>query len=173
MISPAAMPARRRIYYPRPLASLPDILMIRFPRRFAGGGLSPKVYHPILVETPDEQLEVEAFLAREGDLLAAPSFLDERMSTFPREHLTVAHYRPSKAGWPYVQLCQWPADFAARASSKERLFTRGAYTFELFRDRKRLEDASSALVASLDRRHALHVEIVFPEWSADPQAPPN
>jgi len=76
----------------------------------------------------------------------------------------------SRAGWPYVQLCQWPAEFAARVSSKDRKFARGTYTFELFRDRKRLEEATRVLLTSLDRRHALHIETVFPDWSADPDA---
>ena len=173
MVSLAATLARRRIYYPRPVASLPDILMIDIPRRFASKRLALGRFYPIMVETVEEQAEVEAFLAAERDSMVSPDLLEERLSTFPKEHLTIAHYRPSHAGWPYVQLCQWPAEFAARASSKDRMFARGTYTFELFRDRKRLEKATTAILASLDQRHALHVETVFPDWSADPDASPH
>jgi hypothetical protein len=130
-------------------------------------------FYPIMLETIEEQSEIEAFLAEERDLVVPPDLLDERPSTFAREHLTIAHYGPSKTGWPFIQLCQWPVEFAARASSKDRMFARGAYTFELFRDRKRLEEATRVLIASLDRRHALHVEIVFPDWSSDPGASPH
>jgi hypothetical protein len=173
MISLAATLARRRISYPRPIASLPDILMIDIPRRFASRRLSAKRFYPIMVETAEEQAQVDAFLARERETLVAPDLLHMRPSTFPKEHLTIAHYRPLEAGWPYVQLCQWPAEFAARASRGDQVFMRGAYTFELFRSRNRLEKATKVLLASLDRRHALHVETVFPDWSQDPDAPAN
>jgi hypothetical protein len=173
MVTLAGTIARRRIYYPRPLASLPDILMIDMPRRSATTRAALKRFYPIMVETVEEQSEIEAFLAKERDEIVVPGLLNERLSTFPREHLTIAHYRPSQADWPYVQLCQWPADFAARLSGRDQLFARGAYTFELFRDRQRLEKAASALVATLDRRHAPQVEIVFPDWSNDPGAAPH
>src|SRR4051812_527471 len=136
MITLGATIARRRIYYPRPLASLPDILMIDMPRRSAARRLALKRFYPIMVETVDEQAEIEAFLAQERDRIVAPDLLDERLSTFPREHLTIAHYRPSQAGWPYVQLCQWPADFAARISSKDRRLPHRPHQLERFRGRQ-------------------------------------
>ena len=167
MVSLASTAARRRIYYPRPVASLPDILMIDIP------GLLLGRYYPVMVETGEEQSEIEAFLAEERHSMVSPDLLDERSSTLLSEHLTIAHYGPSASGWPFVQLCQWPAEFAARASSSDRMFARGVYTFELFRGRKRLEDASNVLLQSLDQRHALHVEIVFPDWSAEPGSSPS
>lgn len=173
MVSLAATIARRRISYPRPVASLPDILMIDIPRRFATKRLPLGRFYPIMVETIEDQSEVDAFLEEERDLLVSPDILDERPSTLQREHLTIAHYGPAQSGWPFVQLCQWPAEFAAKASNKDRKFARGAYTFELFRDRKRLETAATVLLASLDRRHALRVETVFPDWSADPDVSPH
>lgn len=173
MVSLAETIARRRIYYPRPVARLPDILLIDIPRRFASKRLPLERYCPVMVETVEEQTEVEAFLAEQRHSMVSPDLLYERASTLAREHLTIAHYEPSAPGWPFMQLCQWPAEFAAKASSEDRMFARGVYTFELFRDRKRLEKASKALIASLDRRHALHVEIVFPDWSPDPDASHN
>ena len=170
MGSLAATLARRRIYYPRPVARLPDILMIDIPRRFAAGSLLLSRFYPIMVETVEEQSQVEAFLTAKRERLVSPDLLDGRPSTLSRENLTIAHYGPSQTGWPFVQLCQWPAEFAARASAKDRIFARGCYTFELFRDRKRLEQATRVLLASLDRRHSLHVETVFPDWSLDPDA---
>lgn len=173
MVSLAATVARRRIYYPRPVASLPDILMIHIPRSFASKRLPLGRFYPIMVETVQEQSEVDGFLAQERDSLVPPDLLDERPSTLLREHLTIAHYGPSVPAWPFVQLCLWPVEFAAKASSKDRLFARGVYTFELFRDREALEAASKELLASLDQRHALNVELVFPDWSADPDRSPN
>ena len=173
MVTLAATIARRRVYYLRPVECLPDILMIELRGRFAGRRVSLERFYPILIETIEEQSEVEAFLAQPREKLAMPDLLKERASAFSREHLTIAHYAPSEAGWPFVQLCQWPAEFAARTSSDDRLFTRGVYTFELFPDRKQLEEASKVLLASLNREREPHVEIVFPDWSADPDAPPH
>lgn len=173
MVTLAATTARRKIYYPRPIANLPDILMIDMPRHFVGKRRSLERFHPIMVETAEEQAELDAFLAQERESVVSPDLLDARPSTLARKHLTIAHYGPSKPGWPFMQLCQWPAEFAAKASPEHRLFVRGAYTFELFRDRERLEAASKALLASLDQRHSLHVEIVFPDWSVDPDASPH
>jgi hypothetical protein len=44
---------------------------------------------------------------------------------------------------------------------------------ELFPDRDSLEKATKILLATLDPQHAPHVEIVFPDWSPDPDASPN
>ncbi|HVU28813.1 MAG TPA: hypothetical protein VHE36_00295 [Sphingomicrobium sp.] len=173
MVSLAATLARRRIYYPRPVATLPDVLMIDVPTRFASKRLALGRFWPIMVETIDEQLEIEAFLERERDRLVPPDLLDERPSVMPRKHLTIAHYRPSGSRWPYLQLCQWPADFTARAPDSDRMLARGAYTIELFPDRRKLEKATRVLLASLDRRHSPHVEIVFPDWAPDPDATPS
>jgi hypothetical protein len=173
MVTLAATIARRRIYYPRPVECLPDILMIELPRRFATRRRALKRFYPILIETMEEQSEVEAFLAGPREGLVMPDILAERPSSFSKEHLTIAHYAPSEAGWPFVLLCQWPAEFAARASSQDRLFMRGIYTFELFPDRRELEEASSVLLRSLDLEREPRIEIVFPDWSADPDAPPH
>ena len=173
MVTLAATIARRRIYYPRPVECLPDILMIELPRRFATRRRALKRFYPILIETVEEQSEVEAFLARPREGRVLPDLLAERPSSFSKEHLTIAHYAPSEAGWPFVLLCQWPAEFAARASSHDRLFMRGIYTFELFPDRRALEEASKVLLRSLDREREPRIEVVFPDWSADPDAPPH
>ena len=173
MVTLAATLARRRIYYPRPVECLPDILMIEIPPRFGRRRRALKRFYPILIETIEEQSEVEAFLTKPRDKPVMPDLLAERPSAFSKEHLTIAHYAPSEAGWPFVLLCQWPAEFAARASSEDRLFMRGIYSFELFPDRKQLEEASKVLLKSLDREREPHIEIVFPDWSADPDAPPH
>ena len=173
MVSLATTVARRRIYYPRPVASLPDILMIDIPSRFSSERLCSGRFHPILIETIEEQSEIEEFLGQERDFLVAPDPFEERPSIFARQHLTIAHYGPSEAGWPFIQLCQWPAALVAKASSKDRMFLRGTYTFELFQTRKRLETATKILLESLDGRDAVHVETIFPNWSADPDAAPH
>src|SRR3546814_15246349 len=54
--------AARRLYYQRSLATLPDILLIEIPARFAGSGLALHRYYPIILESLDEQQEFESFL---------------------------------------------------------------------------------------------------------------
>ena len=173
MVTLAETVASRRIYYPRPVASLPDILMIGMPRRFASWRPASRRFHPIMIETTQEQAEVEAFLAEDRDSLVMPDILGDRLSSLAGDQLTIAHYRPSRAAWPFVQLCQWPAAFTARARGMDRAFARGAYTFELFRDRVALEKATRTLLASLEGRHSFQVATIFPDWSADPGARPG
>lgn len=170
MSSPGSTIAPRRSYYPRPIASLPDIVMIDISRRFAGGNLPLRRFFPIMIETLEEEAELDAFLAEKRDAVTLAKFLGGRPSTLPAEHLTIAHYGPPGRGWPFVQLCQWPARFAARIPTVHRLFARGAYTCELFLDRDRLERTSQLMLSSLAKRHALKVEVVFPDWSAPPDA---
>ncbi|MFC3443846.1 hypothetical protein ACFOKF_22105 [Sphingobium rhizovicinum] len=54
--------AARRIYYRRPLPTLPDILLIDIPPRFAGEGLALDRYYPAILETVAEAHEFEAYL---------------------------------------------------------------------------------------------------------------
>ena len=143
--------------------------MIDTARPLPRGLPSLKRYSPIMVETPAEQTELDAFLRQTGHVAARPDLFDERPSTLPTGHLTIAHYAPPEPGWPFVQLCQWPADFAANLPA-HRLFARGAYTFELFLDPLRLERAARRLLRSLEQRHAVNLEVVFPDWSAPPNS---
>src|SRR3546814_10468849 len=54
--------AANRLYYHRPLATLPDILLIDIPLRFSGGGLALGRYYPVILESLAEMHEFEAYL---------------------------------------------------------------------------------------------------------------
>ena len=116
---------------------------------------------------------MEAFINEDRQSVVVPNFLDDRFSTFTREHLTIAQYRPPRAAWPFVQLCQWPADFTMRTASRKRALARGAYTIELFRDRSALEEATRTLLTSLRGRHRFQVATIFPDWSVEPDSMPH
>src|SRR3546814_20732035 len=54
--------AANRLYDHRPLATLPDILLIDIPLRFSGGGLALGRYYPVILESLAEMHEFEAYL---------------------------------------------------------------------------------------------------------------
>jgi hypothetical protein len=165
MISLGAIIVRRRIYYPRPIAGLPDILMIEMVAEFRRGNLPLGRFYPILVETAEEQQEVEDYLNEPREHVGPPDLLDARPATLPADHITIAHYGPSTDGWPFVLLCRWPADLAATWPEYLRIFARGVYTFELFRERRQLERASDNLLFGLkQRRPCFNIEVIPPEW---------
>lgn len=171
MASLNATIARDRVLYPRPVEAMPDIMMIKVPARFRSARLGD--YHPILIETAAEQDELEAYLHEEHDDTRSPDPFDGRASLFPSDHVTIAHYGPPTGAWPYVLLCRWPSYLIDAAPDGPRLFARGAYTFELFADRERLERASDRLLARLRRRRRSLVEVIPPDWSAAPGSMPH
>jgi hypothetical protein len=168
MVSLSTTVARRRIFYPRPILEMPDILMIDMPAEFVSANLPLGNFHPILIETIEEQLELEAYLEEKHEVPSLPDLLDARPSAVLADHITIAHYGPPLEDWPYVLLCRWPPGLTAAAPEELQMFVRGAYTAELFTDQDLLEQASGALLALLRRRRPTRVEIILPDWSAGP-----
>jgi hypothetical protein len=172
MVSLNSGVARRRVFYPRPILAMPDILMIDLPVEHRDAGLLLGRYRPVLVETAAEQQELEAYLEEERDRPAPLDPFESRASTLPNQHITIAHYGPPIDGWPYAVLCRWPPDLTT-AAEELQMFVRGVYTIELFAEREPLEAASDRLLAVLRRRGGARVEIVLPDWSAPPGTPPH
>lgn len=165
--------ARRRVFYPRPIPAMPDILMIDIPKEYRDPELLPGPYHSILVETIAEQRELDSYLAEERDVPCLPDLLDTRPTTIATDHITVAHYGPPAEDWPYALLCRWPPELTAATPDDLRMFVRGVYTIELFAEQEWLEKESDRLLALLRRRRRARVEIILPSWSAVPGMPPN
>lgn len=164
MVSPSTTVARHRAFYPRPIVTMPDILMIDLPAEFR----ERRRYQAILIETVAEQQELEACLEDERQGASLPDLLNSRPSVLATDHITVAHYGPPGEDWPYALLCRWPPDLAAVTPRELRMFVRGAYTIELFANREQLDQASDTLLAILKRRRRARVEIILPDWSASP-----
>src|SRR3546814_2463742 len=99
MFSLSTTVARHRIFYPRPILAMPDILMIDMPAEFRSPSLPLGHYHPILIETVAEQHELEAYLEEECQVPPSPDLLDARPSAHPADHITVAHYGPPFENW--------------------------------------------------------------------------
>lgn len=173
MVSLSTSVARHRIFYPRPMFSMPDILMIDMAAGSGGANLSLGRYHPILVETITEQHELEAHLDEDRDVSCAPDLLDGRPSVLPADHITIAQYGPPVDDWPYVLLCRWPPNLAAAAPAELKMFARGAYTIELFDDHEQLEQATDRVLALLKRLQRTRVEIILPDWPAVPGTAPH
>jgi hypothetical protein len=168
MISLGMTVARHRIFYPRPILALPDILMIEMSVEFHTVSLPLGRYHPILVETIAEQHEIEAYLDEERHIPCLPDLLDTRPSVLPGDHIVIVQYGPPAEDWPYVLLCRWPPGLTTAVPEELELFARGAYTIELIDDREQLEQASDRLLGLLKRRRRTRIEIVLPDWSAVP-----
>jgi hypothetical protein len=173
MVSLNTTVARSRVFYPRPIPAIPDIVMVDLPPQFRDPQSAYGRYHPILVETIEEHDELEAYFAEERKVQSRPELLDARPSALAADHITVAHYGPPSDDWPYVLLCRWPPALAAATPKDLRMFVRGVYTIELFSTQEALERASDTLLELMKRRRQTRVEIILPEWSAKPGKPPH
>lgn len=129
--------ARRRLYaLPTPIA--PALLVIDTPRHYAGSGLLLRRYYPVIAETIDELAEFERFLAAERPVAVPPDLLDLRPSARQAGFITCFEYRPPEPDWPWLLLCNWPADLMGRAGRGADMLARGAYTIEAFPNRRML-----------------------------------
>lgn len=153
--------ARRRLLYPRPLLTLPDVLLIDLPARFAGDTLPLGRYYPIIVETERERVELDHYLTAERAAPIVPDLFDHRSSQLSCDRVTIATYEPPVAGWPFLLLCHWPARYTVMVRDKS-FFARGAYTSELFDTLGELTAASTRLLAVLGRNLALDVILLAP-----------
>jgi hypothetical protein len=141
--------AARRQYYPRLLPTLPDILVIDIPAVFAADSLPLGRYYPIIVETPEETSEVEAFLGAPRSKPVSPDLLDRRASAFVSEKILFVRYGPPFSGWPWLLLCCWPAAYTAMVAESADYFARGTYTTEMFETQSDLERTERRLLATL------------------------
>jgi len=158
--------ARRRILYPRPIVTLPDILVIDIPAPFASASLSLGRYYPIMIETGAERRELDAFLAAPREGIVAPDLLDRRASALVATRVMLSIYAPPESGWPFVLLCHWPKAYTAMVADGTDMFARGAYTVEMFETEAALLSTSSALIATLGGRHEVEVSLISAEGSA-------
>jgi hypothetical protein len=141
--------AARRILYGRPLATLPDVLLIDIPRAFASHSLPFGRYYPVIIETDAEYAEMETFLDRDRPSLVVPDLLDRRPSALSGDDIVFARYAPSAPGWPWLLLCRWPVDYAAMVPQNDDHFARGTYTCEVFEAFDDLADAEARLLEVL------------------------
>lgn len=149
--------AARRLYYHRPLPTLPDILLIDIPQQFSGGGLVLDRYYPVILETLAECQEFEAYLCERRPALVAPALLDRRPSALHTDDIIFARYHPPAPHWPWLQLCCWPRGYTALVSESGDTFARGAYTVDAFADPDDIDAAQLALLATLGPHETRHV----------------
>lgn len=173
MVSLSTTVARHRLFYPRPIFAMPDILVIDIAAGFRSADLPLGRYHPVLVETITEQHELESYLDEERHVSWSPDLLDARPSVLPADHITIAQYGPPVDAWPYVLLCRWPPNLTTAVPKELKMFVRGAYTIELFDDRERLQQATDKVLALLKRLRRTRVEMILPDWPAVPGTAPH
>lgn len=154
--------ARRRIVYPRPLPTLPDIVLLDLPPRFRSPSLPLGRYYPAIIETEGEWMEWNDFLRADRLSPVAPDLLDRRPSAMTSPQIAFAHYDPTAQGWPSILLCRWPDDHVAIAGDKADLFARSAYTIEIAPDPGSRATTQAELLRLLNRDHERDIVFVPP-----------
>lgn len=152
--------AATRIYYPRPLPTLPGILLIDIPPGFSGDGLALGRYYPVILETLAEMHEFEAFLCERRTELISPTLLDRRSSGLRTNDIVFARYSPPAPHWPWLHLCCWPPRYTLLVPHPEDEFARGAYTIDAFQSADDVNAAEQRLLSVLGPHEARHVESI-------------
>lgn len=149
--------AARRILYGRPLATMPDLLLIEIPPVFASPDLPLGRYYPVTIETDAEYAEMEAFLGQDRAGLVVPDLLDRRPSALQGDDIVFARYGSSVLGWPWLLLCRWPVEYAAMVPRHGDHFARGAYTCEVFETLDDLANAEARLLGVLGSHRSVRL----------------
>lgn len=154
--------ARARRLYPRPLATLPDLLLIDIPALFASRSLPLSRFYPVILETDEERQEFDDFLSAPRAGPISPDLLDRRPSHLSAERIVFAAYPAPTSPWPHVLLCHWPPGYTMLSSDPTH-FARGAYTIEVFDIEARIYETAEHLVEVLSRRGAVDISIIRPQ----------
>lgn len=158
--------AQRRILYPRPIATLPDIMILDISAAFAGPTLPLGRYYPIIVETEAELRELVDYLDAPRPVVIVPDLLDRRPSALCASQITLAHYAPPDPEWPYLLLCHWPRAYTRLIAPSADMFTRGSYTIEVLRTAPELGDQSLMLLETLRTEQDVTVVMVPPSGAS-------
>ena len=142
--------------YSRPVATMPDILVLDIPARFASPTLPLGRYYPIVIENDAELRELEDFVTAERPGLVVPDLLARRTSALVSIGIIFCRYRPPSLYWPWVLLCRWPEKYTAMVPPCDDHFARESYTIELFGSVVDLDAAEQVLLKTLGE-HALSV----------------
>lgn len=132
---------------------MPTVLLIDIPPHHWSPSLPLERYYPVILETDAEYAEMEAFLAMDRLRPVAPDLLDRRCSELVGDDVVIARYAPPLAGWPWLMLCRWPADYAAMVPPQDDNFARGAYTSEVFATLEEIVEAETRLLEMLGSHH--------------------
>ncbi|MDB5575719.1 MAG: hypothetical protein JWR80_895 [Bradyrhizobium sp.] len=154
--------AIRRLYT-RPIATMPDVMVIEIAPLYRHPTLSMGRYYAIMIESDAELHEVDNFLTADRPAPVAPALLDRRPTAVVGDRITLAVYAPREGGWPWLLLCHWPVAFAASARADADLFARGAYTIEMFEDEVASIAGAKALLASLGRHSDVKLTLITRE----------
>ena len=152
--------ARKRLLYPSPLISAPSVLVIDLPRRNRGTGLPLGRYYPIILETDDERIEIERFLAAPRPEAVLPDIFDLRPSQLRSDNVLISRYDPPVSGWPWLSVCRWPDRFTTAKALSGITMARGCYTMELFSSEAGLDASQVEIVANLSDRHEIELRLL-------------
>lgn len=158
--------ARRRTLYRRPIATLPDVMMLDIPEAFAGRTLPLGRYYPIILESEAELRELEDYLETPRSAVIVPDLLDRRPSALCANQITLAHYAPPNPVWPYLLLCHWPRAYTQLITPSADMFARGSYTMEILRTAPQIGEQSLMLLETLRAVQDVEVVVVPPSGAS-------
>ncbi|MBN8848043.1 MULTISPECIES: hypothetical protein [unclassified Sphingomonas] len=152
--------ARSRVCYPAPLESMPAVMLIDIPAGARGDALLLGRYYPIVIESPAEHDELEAFLgaARAGP--SAPDLLDRRASQLALAEPLIARYDPPESGWPWLVLTGWPDEFARLPEVAAIELARDRYATDAFWSEDEAAEHCGRLLRTFERVGRADVRIV-------------
>lgn len=136
--------------YPRSLATLPDVLVIDVPDRFAHPGLPFSRYWPIPVE--GDLGELAAFSSPPRAMRPVPAdLLDRRPGNLAARRITFAANVPPARGRSHPLVCHWPPFYVDLATAPD-MFARRACTTGTFETSGELSEACARLLDIPGRR---------------------
>lgn len=150
--------AASRQLYLRSLPTLPDIMLIDVPAKFAAADLPLGRTYPVILETAGELAEMEAFLAATRRAPIVPDLFDRRPSALHSDDILFVRYAPPAPGWPWLLLCRWPPSYTFMLPPEGDYFARGAYTTEAFATRSELERVEARLLATLGTHYPVRID---------------
>lgn len=149
--------AARWFLYRRPLATMPDVLLIDVPAGYASSSLPLGRYYPVILETGDELREFLAFLEEERPQPVAPPLFDHRPSMLRCNAIVFARYRPPELGWPWLHVCHWSEECVSMVLPTDEHFARGAYSTDVYATLAELEYAEAQFQVKLAAFDPMHV----------------
>lgn len=144
---------------------MPAVILVDIPAGARGDALLLGRYYPIVVESPAEHDELEAFLGAARDGPRAPDLLDRRASQLDLAEPFIAHYDPPETGWPWLVLTGWPDEFAIIPEVAAVALARGRYATDAFWSEDEAAEHCVTLLKTFERVGGANVRFVSGQGS--------
>lgn len=139
---------------------MPAVILIDIPAGARGDALLLGRYYPIVIESPAEHDELEAFFGAPRACASAPDLLDRRASQLTLGEPFIAHFDPPEPGWPWLVLTGWPDEFAHLPEVAAVALARDRYATDAFWSEDEAAEHCVTLLQTFERVGGANVRIV-------------